>query len=935
MEIAINHAAGPDNVVTNFTLTGGSWNVNTNMVVGERQDAAATLNYLYNGTQIGSATVVSLTDPVYSSSDTNVITVTASGRLFALAPGSATVSAVYLGQTFSSTVYVTATPKLLHRYSFTTDGNDSVGTAHAALMGGATVTAGAVALSGVGTSSGGGDYVDFPNDLFSNLTSITLETWVTDRGSSGWARIWDFGNSVGGEDTSTGGGNNLFLSNPSGAGTLRASINIGSGEQIVDASTLVAGRKSYVVYVADLAHRTASLYVDGALAGRYTSLTLAPSDLGYTRNNWIGRAQYNDPMYNGLIDEFRIWQGAFSPINIAINAASGPDTLGPADPGPVQALHLAVAPSMIKGGVQQAAVTADFAGITGVNAASLGVIYTSGNTNVVTVSASGLITAIGIGSTTVKAELEGKSDTKPVTVVVKPTVLAHRWSFNETSGTTVSDSIGTAQGTLAGSAAFVGSGSLSLNGVDAYVDLPAHLIDGYDAVTFETWATINSATLNDTAARLFTFGSVVGVNELALTARTGGGNTYLRHLGPVQVQTLQGGNLGLDQQLHIVGVFNPPQGTVDLFVNGSWQNSAKNVGFSLADITNLVSRLGANVASPAAGYTAVELNEFRMYNGALDLVGIRANYAAGPDMLATNLGPATALALRANPGMVQGNTAVPHVRASFAGVANVDLTDTMAVTFTSSDPAVLAITTDGLIQAVGTGTATLTASYGGQSAGQPITVYPKQAMLVNRYSFTNDASDSVGVQDGTLWGTAQIMGGKVALFGDATLRNSYVELPRRLVSSYDAVTMECWMTLPTIGTWARVYDFGSQTAGAGGETYIFLTRTGDPVTRSVLKDMGAEAILNTSTSLLDGYSGQMVVVYDPTTDTQSLYTNGALVVSGSLNGKVMAGVNDLHCWIGKSLYSGDSGLTGDIDEFRIYAGALTPAQIAASYHCRP
>jgi len=210
-------------------------------------------------------------------------------------------------------------------------------------------------------------------------------------------------------------------------------------------------------------------------------------------------------------------------------------------------------------------------------------------------------------------------------------------------------------------------------------------------------------------------------------------------------------------------------------------------------------------------------------------------------------------------------------------------------------------------------------------------------MLVHRYSFTNDASDSIGAQNGTLFGTAQVSGGAAVLSGDVNLRNSYVNLPDHLLSSYDAVTLEGWVTLgSTIGGWARVFDFGNQNAGAGGLSYVFFcphTGLNPPATRVVLSD-GVEAQLDFP-SILDGFSGQFAVVYDPPNNLQSLYTNGVLANSATLNGKVLSGVNDQHCWLGKSLYAADAGLSGSIDEFRIYAGALNTNQIVADFAAGP
>jgi hypothetical protein len=935
LQVAVDNVVGPDTVVTNITVNSIALNLNTNMFLGERQDTTVT----YNTASYGSFTVPGATEVTYSTSDTNVVQVTRTGRLFAMSAGTATISATYGATASSKLVHVLTTPVLLHRYSFTADASDSVGGANGTLQGGATIVNKAVVLSGTGSSGTPGDYVDLPNNMFTNLTSVSMEVWATDKGSATWARIWDFGNSAGGEDTSTGGGDNLFLTTPSGAGGLRLAINLGTGEQQLNTDPLIVGNETHIVFVNDVAHQVGYLYVNGALVDMNPNMTLAPADMGETLNDWLGRSQYNDPLFNGSIDEFRIWQGQLSAFQIAINDASGPDTIGPSDPGAVQAIRLTINTNVLAGSRQTAHLYGDFALVTNVNLATAGATFTSGNTNVATVNASGLITAKGIGTTTITASYGGKSDNKPITVTVQPTVLTHRWSFNEASGTTVSDSVGSANGTLSASGATLGGGSVTLDGLSGYVNLPPNLITGYQAVTFETWVTINSSTVGNINARMFVFGSVDGVNEVGFTALSGGGNTFLRYFGPA-VSAEQAGTLAMDLEFHIVGIFNPPGGTVDLYVNGIWQNSVTNFIFSLASITNSVSRLGAVLTNNPTLFTAAAFNEFRIYNGALDLMGLRTSFAAGPENPVMDGGTPTTLTLRVDPMIVLGSRSTPNVHCDFASVTNVDLTEASEISYSSSDPTVVSVTPDGRLQAVASGSANITASFRGKSATKPVTVFPKQTMLVHRYSFTNDVSDSVGVQDGVLFGDAMISSGAALLNGAATLRNSYVNLPDHLISSYDSVTLEAWVGLnATLGTWARIIDFGDQSAGAGGLSYVFLCpHTGGGGTRAVLSDgvTGAnEAVLDFPTAPLDGFSGQVAVVYDPPNNLQSVYTNGVLMGSASLGGKLLSGVRDRHCWLGKSLYAGDAGLAATIDEFRIYAGAMSASQLSADFAAGP
>jgi hypothetical protein len=60
-------------------------------------------------------------------------------------------------------------------------------------------------------------------------------------------------------------------------------------------------------------------------------MTLKPSSLGSTANNYIGKSQWVDPYLNGSVDEFRIYGVALSPPEISACYALGPGQLLSAD----------------------------------------------------------------------------------------------------------------------------------------------------------------------------------------------------------------------------------------------------------------------------------------------------------------------------------------------------------------------------------------------------------------------------------------------------------------------------------------------------------------------------------------------------------------------------------------------------------------------------
>ena len=81
-----------------------------------------------------------------------------------------------------------------------------------------------------------------------------------------------------------------------------------------------------------------------------------------------------------------------------------------------------------------------------------GITYSSANTAIATVDNNGNVTGVASGTTSIIATYAalGLSATQSVQVIYVPTSLTHRYSFSETSGTTVADSVGGAawNGTL-------------------------------------------------------------------------------------------------------------------------------------------------------------------------------------------------------------------------------------------------------------------------------------------------------------------------------------------------------------------------------------------------------------------------------------------------------------------------------------------------------
>jgi hypothetical protein len=301
-----------------------------------------------------------------------------------------------------------------------------------------------------------------------------------------------------------------------------------------------------------------------------------------------------------------------------------------------------------------------------------------------------------------------------------------------------------------------------------------------------------------------------------------------------------------------------------------------------------------------------------------------------------------------------------------------------APVYVSSNPNVATINNNGLVTAVGAGTATLSATVGALSSTNSvtITVTPVVPILVHRYSFTNPSAtvavDSVGGKNGTLNGTASFnSSGQLSL--DGTVGSS-VSLPAGILSNLDEVTIETWVTLPgTINTWANLFAFGGTDTTAFdpsiGDGYNYISFQPHTGTSGAQQNFGQGLPGNSgerdavNPGALDNQTNlQVVAVYHPLAGYEAFYTNGVLAAQISMFNDLIDPVA-FHCpafnnhsvlayqlaadplnyglgpdplnYIGQSLYTGDPGLLANFSEFRIYKSALTPAQIAADYVLGP
>jgi hypothetical protein len=174
---------------------------------------------------------------------------------------------------------------------------------HSAIFGTATYGAakeGTNSLSLNGTNN----FVQLSADI-ANHQSITVASWVYWNGGASWQRIFDFGNST---------SEYMFLSPSSGSGQLHFGIKNGGSEQVLTAPALTSGVWSHVAVT--LGTSGASMYINGVLVAQSNSVTIRSLNFKPVLN-YIGRSQYPDPLLNGRIDDFRVYNYALSAGEVA------------------------------------------------------------------------------------------------------------------------------------------------------------------------------------------------------------------------------------------------------------------------------------------------------------------------------------------------------------------------------------------------------------------------------------------------------------------------------------------------------------------------------------------------------------------------------------------------------------------------------------------
>ena len=443
------------------------------------------------------------------------------------------------------------------------------------------------------------DFVTLPSGV-ANSDDITVATWVKWNGGPLWQRIFDFG---------TGTRDYMYLTPSSGGSKLRFAIKRGGGiEQFVETTPLVTGTWTHLVVT--LSGDTATLYVNGAAVASNSAVTINPSDFN-PKVNFIGKSQFEpDPLFNGRIDEFRVYNYGLSAGAVAALAALTPEATPPAVPAGLTAtigdkvVHLDWPNNN----------ESDFASYT---------VYRS------TVSGSGY-SAIASGLTasvyTDDAVVNGATYFYAVTAVdtsggesarsneVSSTPQASTLVHFKLEGNALDSSGKGNHAVVTGSPTYVAGQigqAIDLNGSNTYFRIPSGVVGTVENMTIAAWVNWDGG---GNWQRVFDFGDSTS-RYLYLTPNTGGGKLRFAFNNGGGEQFAESSALTIGTWVHVAVTLNGD--TTTLYVNGSPVATKvapiNPTGFDFKPANNY---LGKSQFASDALFNG-RIDDFRIYNYAL------------------------------------------------------------------------------------------------------------------------------------------------------------------------------------------------------------------------------------------------------------------------------------------------------------------------------
>jgi hypothetical protein len=221
---------------------------------------------------------------------------------------------------------------------------------------------------------------------------------------------------------------------------------------------------------------------------------------------------------------------------------------------------------------------------------------------------------------------------------------------------------------------------------------------------------------------------------------------------------------------------------------------------------------------------------------------------------------------------------------------------------------------------------------------------PARALLTHRWSFNGDLNDSVGGSNATIVevgaNDATLGASEVTMTGGDRAASDYVDLGTNLLQGkMTPVTIELWATQNEVQQFGRIFDFNNNTTNE----YLFMSwSTGTNIDGDRVGFKDTTEIVQEATNAPYTLETKFHIVMTLTPAFYEGVATGTMVrwytapagndnPLGALQGSFvtphhLVSLNDLHNWLGRSIWPGDGTASASFDEVRIWDGELTEVE---------
>ncbi len=209
---------------------------------------------------------------------------------------------------------------------------------------------------------------------------------------------------------------------------------------------------------------------------------------------------------------------------------------------------------------------------------------------------------------------------------------------------------------------------------------------------------------------------------------------------------------------------------------------------------------------------------------------------------------------------------------------------------------------------------------------------PAPAGMISWWRAENNATDSIGTNNGTISNGVSFAAGEVgqSFLFDGT--SGYVSIPDSASLRPVSVTVEAWVKI--FSTNAIQLVFAKPLGAATLDSYGLALQNGVPLA-AICDNSGFGVFLSDTAVLTLGLWHHMAFTFDATIGFEALYTDGAMVASANAGKSMNFDNHPLLLGGDNDNTVPDNFLNGQIDEASIYNRALTLDEIASIFNAGP